>query len=303
MSETMIDVPAAFAASTVAREGASGEAWLRALPGVVAELCVRWGLALAGSPWHGYLAVVVPVVRNGVDLALKVSWIDQSSEHEPNALRAWDGCGAVRMLEWDEQSGAMLLERLDASRSLGALQHREAAEIAGGLLRRLAIPAPPELRTIRDEMEHFVARAESQWAKLDRPFSRRLLDRVIDITRPATDSSRNGTIVNVDLHYGNVLAAERESWLVIDPKVVAGEAEFGVAQMLWTRFEELEGRSGLEDRLDIIVDAAELDRQLARQWTVVRVVDYWLWALAGGLTEDPRKCQALIDWLAPKFAG
>ena len=46
---------------------------------------------------------------------------------------------------------------------------------------------------------------------------------------PATD----GTLVHLDLHAGNVLAGEREPWLVIDPKAVSGDPHAEPAPVLW----------------------------------------------------------------------
>ena len=39
-------------------------------------------------------------------------------------------------------------------------------------------------------------------------------------------------LVNQDLHADNILSATREPWLVIDPKPLAGEREFGVAAIV-----------------------------------------------------------------------
>ncbi|MBA2278442.1 MAG: hypothetical protein H0W06_11840, partial [Chloroflexia bacterium] len=86
--------------------------------------------------------------------------------------------------------------------------------------------------------------------------------------------------------------------LVIDPKVVAGDPEFGIAQILWTRLDEMDGPADLDRQLRTLIERAELDAERARGWTLVRVVDYWLWALSIGLTEDPRKCATLIDWMS-----
>lgn len=296
----MIEVPEAFAASTIAREGRSAEAWLAALPALVEELCRRWDLRVSAPPWHGYVAVVVPVVRGGVDLALKVSWIDQSSEHEALALRAWGGRGAVRMLAWREESGAMLLERLAADRSLEMIPSDEAARIAGGLLGRLGVPAPRALRTVGEEVSDFLGKAEADWDRFARPFSRELLMRAYELGESLMRAD-HGQIVNQDLHYGNVLAGEREPWLVIDPKPLAGPADFGVAPLLWNRFDELENGKDLERRLSILVEAAEIDAASARRSTLFRVVDYWLWALAEGLPGDALKCRTLLDWLAPRL--
>jgi hypothetical protein len=35
----------------------------------------------------------------------------------------------------------------------------------------------------------------------------------------------------------------------------------------------------------------------ARSWSIVRCVDYWLWALENGLTQDPERCQRIIEIL------
>jgi streptomycin 6-kinase len=100
------------------------------------------------------------------------------------------------------------------------------------------------------------------------------------------------------MHYHNVLAGEREPWLVIDPKVMRGDAEFGLAPLLWRRLGEAGGPAGLRRRFDALVDEAGLDAQLARGWTLLRAVDYQLWGLNLGLTEDPALCATVIDWLS-----
>ncbi len=72
---TLLGVPAQFAADTLAREGEAAWAWLARLPELVGELCARWGLRVTGDPMHGYMALVVPVLRGDSRYALKVSWI------------------------------------------------------------------------------------------------------------------------------------------------------------------------------------------------------------------------------------
>jgi streptomycin 6-kinase len=298
----MIRVPLAFAATTVAREGAAGQRWINSLPDLVEEHCALWGLNPAGPVRHGYVGLVVPVIRDGVKLALKVSWIDESSRQEALVLQAWNGRGAVRLVESREVSGALLLEWLNPDRTLATLPPDTAAEVAGVLLRQLAIPAPRQLRTVREEIDHLMPELRSRWRDVGRPFSARLLEHTIELCAIGREPD-DQVIVNRDLHYENVLAGEREPWSVIDPKALAGDPEFGVAQLLWNRFEELGDRTGLERRLQIIDEAADLDTDASRRWTVVRLVDYWLWGLSEGLTEDPVRCSTLIGWLLPHFAS
>jgi streptomycin 6-kinase len=40
-----------------------------------------------------------------------------------------------------------------------------------------------------------------------------------------------------------------------------------------------------------------LDFEKARRWALVRCIDYWLWGLEHGLTEDPKRCRRIVDAL------
>ena len=41
--------------------------------------------------------------------------------------------------------------------------------------------------------------------------------------------------------------------------------------------------------------AGMLNPARARAWTIVQAVDYWLWGLGHGLTEDPERCNRLVQ--------
>jgi streptomycin 6-kinase len=292
----MIVVPEDFATATVAREGAAGSAWVAALPDLVQSLCERWDLAVDGAPMHGYLGLIVPVRRGDEPCVLKVSWLDEATREEAAALVAWDGRGAVRLLEVEPSRGAMLLERLDPGRSLETVEIEEAMEIAGRLLRRLAIPAPGGFRLLRDVAGELARNFPARWERYGRPMPRRVLDQACDLALQLGSSTEN-VLVNYDLHYADVLASTREPWLVVDPKVVVGAPEFGIAQLLWTRLEEIEARGGLERALRVLAEAGGLDPVLTRAWTLVRCVDYWLWGLSAGLTYDPARCERIVNRL------
>lgn len=111
-------------------------------------------------------------------------------------------------------------------------------------------------------------------------------------------SGRPGNLlVNYDLHYADVLTSLREPWLVVDPKIVVGDLEFGIAQLLWCRLEDIEAQGGLEHYFRVLSEAAQLEPALARHWTLVRTVDYWLWGLSVGLTYDPARCAIIVNWI------
>jgi streptomycin 6-kinase len=114
-----------------------------------------------------------------------------------------------------------------------------------------------------------------------------------------TDEPSTGTMIHGDLHYTNVLAADREPWLVIDPDPMSGDPHYEPAPMLWNRVDELAGdvRGGLRRRFHTLVDSAGLDEDRARDWVVVRMVLNAHWAVEDaerahrGLTDLER------DWI------
>jgi streptomycin 6-kinase len=263
---TLLGVPAQFAADTLAREGEAARAWLARLPELFGELCARWGLRVTGDPMHGYMALVVPVLRGDARYALKVSWIDDETVNEAAVLALWNGGGAVRLLDVDDAAGALLLEWLDPRRRLAEADLSVAVPVAGRLLRRLAIPVPAEwparpVPGLRQWALDLAAELPRMWSATGRPFPRRLLDAAVEVAT-ALAPRAGGLLANRDMHYQNVLAGEREPWLVIDPKVMRGDAEFGLAPLLWRRLGEAGGAAGLRRRFDAPADASRLAQRL-----------------------------------------
>lgn len=293
----MVVIPERFAADTVVREGDAGQVWLNQLPKLVAMLCQQWHLQVDGSVMHGYLGLVVPILRGQNACVLKVSWIEESSRTESLALATWDGRGAVRLLEAAPQHGAMLLERLDFTHSLNDVAIAEAIPVAGQLLRRLAVPAPDGIMTTWEWVQEALENMPQRWAQYGQDMPRQFLDRACELAGQLA-STTSILLVNHDLHYLDTLASEREPWLIVDPKVVVGEPEFGVAQLFWCRLEDIEAQGGFESHFQTLIEAAELDVELTRAWTYVRCVDYWLWGLSVGLTYDPARCERIVRHLS-----
>ena len=228
---------------------------------------------------------------------LKLSWPAERAVDEARALAAWRGQGAVLLLEADAQAGALLLERLEATRTLDSLELRAAAQVAGRLLRRLAIPAPEGVRPLQAVAGDIGSSLQGRQERLGRPVPEDWLAIAGNLAHEL--GARAGDrLVHADLHYGNVLAGNREPWLAIDPKPVAGDPEHAVPELLWTRVDELEDAAAIRRLLTVLADSGQLDGDKARGWAMVRCVDYWLWGLGNGLTEDPDRCRRILAALA-----
>ncbi|GAB1508474.1 aminoglycoside phosphotransferase family protein [Actinophytocola sp. KF-1] len=249
-----------------------GAEWLARLPARTEALLDRWELTVDGPLMHGVCALVVPVRRPAGDPAvLKVTWPHDEARHEALALSLWDGDGAVRMLAHDDAEWALLLERLDPSVTLRQAPIDEALAVVTGMIRRLDRPAPPGVRHMRDNAARWVHELP---AENDGSVPAELVDQAVAYCRELTPGNH---LVNEDLHYDNVLRGDREPWLVIDPKPIAGDLEFGLIPLLWNRFDEVQAAGGLA----AITEAAGLDWSLARRWTFVRAVDNWLYSGPG----------------------
>ncbi len=275
------EIPPALRAQ--GRRGEDRAAWVEALPKLTAAVVEEWELAYDGRPRHGACSLAVPVLTGtGRPAMLKVSFPDDESEHEHLALQHWHGRGAARLLRADPRRRALLLERLHGGEDLTDLWDLEACEVVAGLYARLHVPAPPPLRPLTSYVERWAAGLAT--LPRDAPLPRRLVEQALALDRDfLADPASVGTVVHADLHYGNVLAADREPWLAIDPKPVSGDPHYEPAPMLANRWDDVVASGDVRDavrrRFHTLVDAAELDEDRARDWVVVRQVHDALWTI------------------------
>nr|WP_234390187.1 aminoglycoside phosphotransferase family protein [Streptomyces sp. MMG1533] len=285
----MIDIPDELAASQERFNGAAGRAFIAALPDLTADFLERWELTVDGQPMHGVAALVLPVIRaDDTRAVLKLQLLDEESEGEPVALRIWNGDRAVRLLDHDEITGTMLLERLDPTRMLSHLPDtREAVLVIARLLSHLtAVPAPPGLRRLGDIAHAMLDRTPWALERIPDPDTRRLVTDCAAAVREVVDEPGD-RLLHWDLHYENVLASDRAPWLAIDPKPLAGDPGFELWPALANRFDADEIRR----RFDAMTDVLGLDRARARAWTLGRLLQNALWDIEDDRPPDPQQLE------------
>ena len=261
-------------------------AWVDRLPALARDLLDEWDLTVDGALMNGFCSLVVPVLTADGErsvLKLHTDADADESDFEHLALQHWHGNGTVLLLRADPRRRAMLLERLHP-RDLTTIGDREACEVVGGLYGRIHVPALPQLRTITSYVERWTADLEA--LPRDAPIPRRLREQCVSLVRDlVADPASVGVIIHGDLHHHNVLAADREPWLVIDPKPMSGDPHYEPAPMLWNRWDEIvagNARKNLRRRFHTLVDVAGLDEDRARDWVVVRMVHNMSWAVIDG---------------------
>jgi streptomycin 6-kinase len=75
--------------------------------------------------------------------------------------------------------------------------------------------------------------------------------------------------------------------VTIDPTAAAGAPERSLAELPWTRTDELPRSQATTALLATIVENGRLNPVRAVAWGFVRSIDYWMWGLGNGLTSDP----------------
>ncbi|MGJ5898689.1 aminoglycoside phosphotransferase family protein [Streptomyces niveiscabiei] len=276
----VIDIPHGLVKSQQRANGEAGVAFLEGLPTLAEEFLARWDLRLDGPSMHGMCALILPVVRtDGLRAVLKLQLFDEESEGEAVALRLWDGDGAVRLLDLDDATGTMLLERLDPERMLARVADvHTSVEVITGLLAHLtAGPAPQGMRRLADIAASMLERTPAVLARIPDPEHRRIVADCASAVAEVADEPGD-RLLHWDLHDENVLAADRAPWLAIDPKPLAGDPGYDLWPAIANRFDA----DDIRWRFDAMTSGLGLDRARARAWTLGRLLENSLWNVEDG---------------------
>lgn len=297
-----ITVPSVLRHAVVDGEG--GPEWLDSIPALVARAEERWGLVL-GKPFEtGMAAWTAPATTpTRDDVVLKLSYPHPEARNEAAALRAWDGSGAVELLDADADDWALLLRRVQPGSTLRDAQLPTEDHLAVGadLLRRMATVSVPAGGPFQDLQEVAGGLATIAAERIDRllptapfPVDAGLCRRAVDLLRALPgDAERNG-LAHGDLNPGNILCAKEGlrgsegggvGWLAIDPKPVHGDLAWDPWPLLtqvgdWTT--TVPSGAELARRTRLVGDVTGLDAARVGAWAVARSVESALWSANRG---------------------
>jgi streptomycin 6-kinase len=273
MSNRDFHVPRNLAAA--AREEGREE-WLASVPATVARFTRVWGLTV-GAPFEpgGQTAWVAPALSSrGEKRVLKVAWRHPEADHEADGLRIWAGRGAVALfdaVEFDE-TNVLLLERCRPGSTLAIAPETTQDEVIAGLLRQLWVEPPPghRFRPLQEMCARWADQFDAERAAGQIGLEPALAAEGIELFRSLSATADRAVVLCTDLHAGNVLAAQREPWLAIDPKPYVGDPAYDVIQHLLNCPARLHAEP--DQLVARIADLVDLDRDRVRRWLFARCV-------------------------------
>ncbi len=259
-----------------------GRKWLEDLPLLRTAARNRFGLDLAERPFQGgNVSYVVPATQNGTAVVLKLQFPAREGRFEADALRVWNGNGAVRLLGHAPDLGALLLERLLPGNYLADEPVADRIGVMAGLLKKLLIPASEPFNRLADEAARWRASLENNWQQADRPCEKKLVDAALGALRDLPQDRTDEVLLHQDLHGHNVLSANRSDWLAIDPKPLVGDPAFALSPIVRS-FEFGHSKQEALYRLDRLSEELTLDRDRARHWTIAPTM---AWAFSSDYSE------------------
>ncbi len=273
-------VPDDFARTIVEVHAAAGVEWLNRLPTILADCEQRWSLTILPPFAPLSYNYVAPAGRaDGTDVVVKVGVPHPELLTEIEALRLYDGRGAVQLLDAVPDRGLLLLERLKPGTPLSSLPDDErATSIAAQVMRQLWRPVPPEhpFPSVA-ERAGGLGELRDYFGGASGPFPNTVVETAETFSAELTGSMAEAVLLHGDLHHQNILAAERRPWLAIDSKGLAGEPAYeAVAFLLRNSMPQLlaapqPGRV-LARRVDRLAEELGFDRARLTGWGLVQAV-------------------------------
>jgi streptomycin 6-kinase len=261
-----------------------GHTFLNALPDLIAEASARWGLTDVQPSSNLSYNFVAFAKRGDEQVVLKMGVPSSDMESEIAALRLFNGEGACRLIDYDEEKYWMLLERLRPGVMLSTLKDdEEATHIAVDVMQKIWRPAPKDDVFIRlSDWFDGLKKLRPMFNGKTGPFDEKLVHRVEHSVKDFLTENHKPVLMHGDFHHFNILSSER-GWLVIDPKGVLGPACYEVGPFLMNPWGDLLSgnnyRQMTKRRIDILHEQLGFERERIHEWGLAHAVLSTWWSI------------------------
>lgn len=294
----MIVIPDTFIERMHELYGKQGVAWAEALPGLIDDCASRFGFS-PETPFSNlsYNFVLRAKRSDGKPTVLKSAFIKDELSREISMLRAYEGRGAIRVLDQDDEQGVALLESADPGTPLSSIEDdTRATDIFCEVFHRFHhLPAPagslyPSMRQHFAAIERYRERIDD--LNLAAPLPESWVEYAEECLAYLIATTSEHLLLHGDLHHDNILRQGEEQWAVIDPKGIIGDIHFDTIQYL-LNYEDRGGdcEQVLRGRIAILADRLGLDPRRIAMWGMARGVLEACWTIEGGGTDWQRGIQ------------
>jgi len=246
-----------------------------------------WNLTEDGVEHLTHSSILQPVIYMSKRAMLKIS-LTEEEKNGSKLMVWWDGLGAVKVFEHDEN--AILMERISGTDNLSlttmAITNRdnEASQIickVAGLLHECHKKPLPQLVPLEIWFNDLFLFADRYGE---------VLMKCSSIARSLINNQQDIAILHGDLHHGNVLYSSDKGWLAIDPKGLIGDRAFDYVNILCNPNAEIALKKGrLASQINVISNESKISFDYLLQWTIAWCGLSAVWFLNDGA----KTCTAL----------
>lgn len=273
----------------------AGKQFLADLPFLIDEASQKWDLTDV-QPFPDLSYNFVAFAKRGDEqVVLKMGVPNPEFKSEMATLRLFDGEGACRLIDYDEEKYWMLLERLQPGVMLSTLEDdEEATHIAADVMLKIWRPLESDSLLSHKQasgLQSFI-RLSDWFDGLKKlrpafdggtgPLNEKLVERVEASVKDFFVENHQPVLMHGDFHHYNILSSER-GWLVIDPKGVIGPACYEVGPLLLNPWPDLLSRSNYRQmtqrRIDILHERSGFERERIREWALAHAILSAWWSL------------------------
>ena len=261
-----------------------GRAYLEALPDLIADASARWALTDVQSVSNLSYNFVAFANRGNHQVVLKIGLPNRESKSEMAALRLFNGEGACRLLDHNEEKYWMLLERLQPGVMLSTLEDdEEATHIAAEVIQKIWRPASEDQAFIQlTDWFDGLKRLRATFHGGTGPLNAKLVDRVERSAQDFFIENHTPVLMHGDFHHFNILSSER-GWLIIDPKGVVGPACYELGPFLMNPWGDLlsgkDYRQMIRRRINILHERLGFERERIQEWGLAHAVLSAWWSI------------------------
>jgi streptomycin 6-kinase len=299
-----MELPPAFLSTIRNGFGQEGEKFLATLPESISEASARWNLTeVEPVPMLSYNFVAFArfpspiraecfaneaggeVRGGGSEVVLKMGVPDFEMESQIAALKLFNGEGACKLLDYDEERCWMLLERLKPGVMLSTLaDDEEATHIAADVMQKIRRPPSDDDLFIRlsDWFNDGLKGMRKMFEGGTGPLDAKLVERVERSVKDFFAENHQPVLMHGDFHHFNILSSER-GWLIIDPKGVIGPACYEVGPLLMNPWGDLfsgkDYRRMTKRRIDILHERLGFERERIREWGLAHAILSAWWSI------------------------